>query len=117
VLIIIRSKLYYTAPGIITPVGGCPVHRLREVSYYDYTEMHVQRNIKSCYFSLRGIRQKKRTRAFYKIVCSLESNPDNMTVAVKNSFTYLLSKENQAGKTNSQFSFSLWCVVSSVYKS
>ena len=29
-LIIRRSKLYYTASGIITPVGGCPVHRLRE---------------------------------------------------------------------------------------
>ena len=26
VLIIRRSKLYYTAPGIITPVGGRPVH-------------------------------------------------------------------------------------------
>jgi len=22
--------LYYTASGIITPIGGCPVHRLRE---------------------------------------------------------------------------------------
>jgi hypothetical protein len=31
VLIIRRSKLYYTASGIITPVGGRPVHRLREV--------------------------------------------------------------------------------------
>ena len=30
VLIIRRSKLYYTASGIITPVGGHPVHRLRE---------------------------------------------------------------------------------------
>ena len=30
VLIIRRSKLYYTASGIITPVGGGPVHRLRE---------------------------------------------------------------------------------------
>jgi len=38
VLIIRRSKLYYTASGIITPVGGRPVHRLRE----DYTEMHGQ---------------------------------------------------------------------------
>ena len=28
-LIIRRSKLYYTAYGIITPVGGRPVHRLR----------------------------------------------------------------------------------------
>ena len=30
VLIVRRSKLYYTASGIITPVGGRPVHRLRE---------------------------------------------------------------------------------------
>ena len=27
VLIIRRSELYYTASGITTPVGGCPVHR------------------------------------------------------------------------------------------
>ena len=32
VLIIRRSKLYYTASGIITRVGGRPVHRLRESS-------------------------------------------------------------------------------------
>jgi len=32
VLIIRRSKLYYTASGIITPVGGRPVRRLREDS-------------------------------------------------------------------------------------
>ena len=30
VLIVSRSKLYYTASGIITPVGGRPVHGLRE---------------------------------------------------------------------------------------
>ena len=30
VLIIRRSKLYYTASGIITPIGGRLVHRLRE---------------------------------------------------------------------------------------
>ena len=29
VLIIRRSKLYYTASGIVTPVVGRPVHRLR----------------------------------------------------------------------------------------
>ena len=28
VLIIRGSKLYYTASGVITPVGGRPVHRL-----------------------------------------------------------------------------------------
>ena len=28
VLIVRRSKLYYTASGIITPLGGRPVHRL-----------------------------------------------------------------------------------------
>jgi len=26
------QKLYYTASGIITPIGGRPVHRLREES-------------------------------------------------------------------------------------
>jgi len=30
VLITRRSKLYYTASSIITPVGGPPVHRLIE---------------------------------------------------------------------------------------
>ena len=30
VLIIGRSKLYYTASGIITPIGGRPVHRLKD---------------------------------------------------------------------------------------
>jgi hypothetical protein len=30
VFIIRRSKLYYTASGIITPIGGGLVHRLRE---------------------------------------------------------------------------------------
>ena len=29
-LIIRRSKLYYTASGIITPIGGRQVHTLRE---------------------------------------------------------------------------------------
>jgi len=32
VLIVRRSKLYYTASGIITTVGDRPVHRLREDS-------------------------------------------------------------------------------------
>ena len=32
VLIVRRAKLYYTVSGIITPVGGRPVHRLREDS-------------------------------------------------------------------------------------
>jgi len=31
-VLIIRSNLYYTASGIITPIGGRPVHRLREDS-------------------------------------------------------------------------------------
>ena len=30
VLIVRRPKLYYTASGITTPIGGCPVQRLRE---------------------------------------------------------------------------------------
>ena len=32
VLIVRRSKLYYTASGIVAPVGGHSVHRLREDS-------------------------------------------------------------------------------------
>ena len=36
VLIVRRSKLYYIASGIITPIGGCPVHRLRE----DFQPVH-----------------------------------------------------------------------------
>jgi len=31
VLIIRRSELYYTASGIITPVGGCLVHKCAPV--------------------------------------------------------------------------------------
>jgi len=30
VLIVRTSKLYYTASGIVTPIGGRPVYRLRE---------------------------------------------------------------------------------------
>ena len=29
------QKLYYTASGITTPVGGRPVHRLKEVSAFN----------------------------------------------------------------------------------
>ena len=32
VLIVRRAKLYYTASGIITPIDGRPVHRLRKES-------------------------------------------------------------------------------------
>ena len=32
VLIVRRAKLYYTASGIITPIGGRPLHRLTEDS-------------------------------------------------------------------------------------
>ena len=31
-VIIIRSKLYYTVSGIVTPVGGRPVHSVRQDS-------------------------------------------------------------------------------------
>ena len=37
VLIVRRSKLNYTASGIITPIGGRPVHRLREDSLNHFT--------------------------------------------------------------------------------
>ena len=33
VLIVRRAKLYYTASGIITPIGGCPVHQLDALNF------------------------------------------------------------------------------------
>jgi len=37
-------KLYYTASGIITPVGGRPVHRLREdFSFESSLNLHTGR--------------------------------------------------------------------------
>ena len=30
VLIVRRAKFYYTASGVITPIGGRPVHSLRD---------------------------------------------------------------------------------------
>ena len=41
VLIIRGSELYYTASGIITPVGGCSVHRLGEDSVYTELDCSV----------------------------------------------------------------------------
>ena len=42
VLIVRRSKLYYTASGIITPIGGLPVHRLREdISHSSARDGHL----------------------------------------------------------------------------
>jgi len=38
--IIRRPKLYYTASGIFTPVGGRPVHRLREDSRLFFQPVH-----------------------------------------------------------------------------
>ena len=38
VLIVRGAKLYYTVSGIITPIGGRPVHRMREDSLNLRTE-------------------------------------------------------------------------------
>ena len=40
VLIVRRSKLYYTASGIIIPIGGRPVHRLRE-DIHTYIRIYI----------------------------------------------------------------------------
>ena len=50
-LIIRRLILHYTASGIITPIGGCLVHRLREdlwliTEINTYTEMHGPINLR-----------------------------------------------------------------------
>jgi len=49
VLIIRRSKLHYTASGIITPIGGRLVHDFCASSWLiteNITEMHGQQNVK-----------------------------------------------------------------------
>jgi len=39
--------LHYTATGIITPIGGRLIHRLREDCSLLHTEMHGLQNVKS----------------------------------------------------------------------
>ena len=58
VLNIRRSKFYYTVPGIVTPIGGRPVHRLREdpAKHQNIlSEMHGHTNIKFKQLSLHNI--------------------------------------------------------------
>jgi len=40
VLIIRRSKLYYTASGITTPVGGRPMHRTATYRVWQYQMLY-----------------------------------------------------------------------------
>ena len=61
VLIIRRSQLYYTASGIITPIGGRLVHRLREeliikqnfcasswlITKLNYVQLYCFKNVRS----------------------------------------------------------------------
>ena len=44
VLIIRRSKFYHTASVIFTPVGGRPVHRLREDSNKFVTKLIIKQD-------------------------------------------------------------------------
>ena len=67
-LIVQRAKLYYTVSGIITPIGGRPVHRLREDSQSisvlkncpgkkDSLRVFVHRVVKKRPFEPRGRKQ------------------------------------------------------------
>jgi len=55
VLIIRRSKLHYTASGIITPIGVMiQILYIKLVKYWDkYIEMHGQQNVKKCWADLK----------------------------------------------------------------
>jgi len=55
VLIIRRSKLYYTASGIITPVGGCPVHSLRESPLHASSTVVLIIRRSKLYYTASGI--------------------------------------------------------------
>ena len=48
VLIIRRSKFYYIASGIITPVGGRPVQRLRQPLSTCVSDGHLQSVMMTC---------------------------------------------------------------------
>ena len=51
VLIVRRSKLYYIASGIIIPIGGLPVHRLRE-NFLPFIFLHQTHTTKHHKFTL-----------------------------------------------------------------
>jgi len=57
VLIIRRSKFFYTASGIITPVDGRPVHRLKEDTLMWWYQMLYNTNLTSwwCAHSARNM--------------------------------------------------------------
>ena len=45
VLIVRRPKLYYRVSGIITPIGGRPVHRLRASPLYKPPDYSIGRHV------------------------------------------------------------------------
>ena len=55
VFIVRRSEVYYTASGIITPVGGCPVHRLREESCTCFKHYVLTIRRSKLYYTATGI--------------------------------------------------------------
>ena len=63
-LIIRKSKLHYTATGIITPIGGRLVHRLRE----DVSPKYI---VYACNIILNSVRKHNRfiTQGNYKVTC------------------------------------------------
>ena len=68
VLIIRRTKLYYTASGIITPVGGRPVHRLRE----DARSANIKSGVCVMHHIHDGL--EYRITCMYKILCKSGEN-------------------------------------------
>jgi len=75
VLIVRKSKLYYTASGIITPIGGLPVHGTATYKYITYIERHGQQNIK-IYFYMLQINRKSFNIFIYSKNMSLENKSD-----------------------------------------
>ena len=54
-LIISRSTLYYTASGIVTPVGGRPVHRMRESPLHASSTVVLIIRRSTLYYTASGI--------------------------------------------------------------
>jgi len=71
VLIFRRSKLYYTASGIITHVGGRPVHRLRE----DCLNLCTGRQFQNCGIEVScRVMAQRRERNEFPVFAFLEAS-------------------------------------------
>ena len=77
-LIIRRSRLYYTASGIITPIGGRPVHSLREESLLSTQHDSIFRSIGPTPSQLYICSIRRTPSQLY--ICSIRRTPSQLYI-------------------------------------